>query len=223
MLLLASPAAAQMLPGIGGEDARRVVPDPAASPFNSLARVQTELGGRCTGALIGPATVLTAAHCLVSPRSRRMVQPGSVHVLLGYRMGSWVATSRVARYETGAWTVAAHGPTAGDWAVLTLETPLAGPVLPILPMPPVGTPVMLAGYQQDRPEVLLATIGCHIVTSGAVLVHDCAATRGASGAPLLAQGADGAWGIAGIAVSMAADRPIGLAVAATVARTAAKD
>ena len=63
---------------------------------------------------------------------------------------------------------------------------------------------MLAGYQQDRPEALLADTGCRALGPAArrahlpLLAHGCAGTRGASGAPLLARGRDGAWEVVGV-------------------------
>ena len=68
---------------------------------------------------------------------------------------------------------------------------------------------MLAGYQQDRPEALLADTGCRALglRRGArglpLLAHGCAGTRGASGAPLLARGRDGAWEVVGVVAAVA--------------------
>ncbi len=78
LLPQAPPAAAQpqaaaprvvppsVLPGLGPEDPRRPV-DGAEHPWASLGRVQREVGGRCTGALVGPRTVLIPIR--VSPDS----------------------------------------------------------------------------------------------------------------------------------------------------------
>ena len=89
-----------VLPGLGPQDRRRpVLPEDA--PWWSLVRVQLEVGGRCTGALVDPRIVLTAAHCLVSRRSGNLVQPGSLHVLLGYHLGQWQAHGRVASFAIG--------------------------------------------------------------------------------------------------------------------------
>jgi protease YdgD len=222
----APPAA--LLPGVGPDDPRRPV-DPTALPWRALARVQTELGGRCTGAMVAPDRVLTAAHCLVARRSMNFVQPGSVHVLLGYHLGQAVAVARVKAYARGPSYAPPGGPIGADWAVLTLERPIAPPdrVLPLLrDPPPPGTPVMLGGYQRDRPEVLMADTGCrltglrHPAGSLPTLLHDCAGTRGSSGAPLLARRPDGqGWGVIGVASASERDAARGQAVPAATIMT----
>ena len=212
-----------VLPGIGTADARRPV-DAQALPWRGLGRVQLEIGGRCTGALIGPRSVLTAAHCLVSPRTRELVQPGTVHFLLGYRLGDYVAHARVASFRIGpGYDATIGGPVASDWAVLTLEASMpAARVLPLLRAPPEPrSALLLGGDQQDRPELILADIACRVLGmvqdhGQPVLMHDCAGTRGSSGAPLLAQGPDGGWGVAGVASRVQRDIAIGQAVPAGV-------
>ncbi|MFC3124950.1 trypsin-like serine peptidase [Pseudoroseomonas globiformis] len=211
-----------MRPGVGEADPRHPV-SAGAVPWNALGRVQTELGGRCTGAMIAPDRVLTAAHCLVTPRTGRLVQPGSIHMMLGYDRGTWRGTSPVKRFLVApGFDPVRRGPPEADWAVLTLERKLGGTPLPLFrQMPPAGARLMLGGYQQDRREVLLADTDCHLLGSArgpggtALLRHGCAATRGASGGPLLVETAHGSWAILGVAVASFADRPAGLAVPAS--------
>jgi hypothetical protein len=66
-----------LLPGIGAVD-RRVAVDPTQQPWDAIAKVQTNIGTRCTGALIASGTVLTAAHCLYNRSTRALLQAGSL-------------------------------------------------------------------------------------------------------------------------------------------------
>jgi protease YdgD len=215
-----------ILPGLGGADPRQPV-DRNAEPWRALGRVQLEIGGRCTGALVAPRVVLTAAHCLVARRTGGLVRPGTLHFLLGYHLGRYVAHARVAAYTVGpGYDPAGTGPPSADWALLTLEQPLDTTPDRVLPLrrdlPPPRTPLMLGGYQQDRKEVLMADGACHLLglrrdaTGRPMLVHDCAGTRGVSGGPLLAQGEDGRWAVVGVASTAALDAARGAAVPAAV-------
>jgi protease YdgD len=167
----------------------------------------------------------------VAPRTGQLVQPGSVHFLLGYDRGRWTAHGRVAAFAVGpGYEPSGRGPASADWALLTLERPLPVPPERILPLlaggpPAPRTPLMLGGYQQDRPETLLADAECRALglrrdaAGRPMLIHDCAGTRGVSGAPLLARGPEGRWAVAGVASSVQLEMAMGAAVpAALVAR-----
>lgn len=186
-----------VLPGLGLGAVREAV-DAGQPPWRGVVRVQTEIGLQCTGALIGPRVVLTAAHCLFGRGTGRLVRPASIHVLAGFSHGEYAGHARAVSVEIGL---------DADWALLTLDAPLgtADRVLKlVLQRPAVGTPAMLGGYEQDRAQIIVADVACSIlgvVRSGDALLlhHSCAGTRGVSGAPLLVRIPGQGWGVVGIA------------------------
>lgn len=207
---VAAPVEKALLPGVGADDRRVPVPVGEA-PWRSLVRVQTNLGGRCTGAVVAPTRVLTAAHCLFNGRTRRFFPESSLHVLFGYERGDYSRHARVASVVTDpAYDPAALRPDpSADWAVLTLgePAPADAPPLPLSDRPAAaGTAAMLGGYSQDRAQILMADRACRIlgaIAQGAgagLIVHDCDATRGTSGGPLLVRAGDG-WAVAGVGVA----------------------
>jgi protease YdgD len=217
----AAAATLPLLPGVAASDRRKPV-DLQDGPWRWLVRVQTELGGRCTGVVVAPRVVETAAHCLFLSRTGNFIQPTSVHVLLGYRQGQYVAHARVARFVIpDGYDPRQEDRTAAlDRATLILSTPLPVPGggAPVAPPPPDGATVRLGGYGQDRDELAVADPDCRVVGRSAdgggrpLLAHDCEATRGTSGAPLLWQAPDGHWAAVGLQIEAAGDGAGGRAV-----------
>jgi protease YdgD len=201
---------------------RRVPVDPNEPPWNAIAKVQTNIGEHCSGVLIAPSVVLTAAHCLYNPRTRALLRPVSLHVLFGYQRANYRWHRAVARITVGPGFDGATGqPQPADWARLDLTEPVAPAPLPIAGgAGSAGMAVALAGYNQDRSQLLIADLACHVLRVVALpggarfLAHDCAATRGTSGAPLLTKNERG-WAVVGIniaagrAENLALDAPFG--------------
>lgn len=206
------------LPGIGADDPRAEV-EMTQPPWNAIVKVQTNLANSCTGALVAADIVLTAAHCLYNPRTRRMLQGGSLHVLFGYQRGDYASHHAVTRYVAGT---DRPNHTVADWALLDLAPgDESNDVVPLrLAETPVGPgdPVAMAGFSRDRKHVLLADRACHVTGTGPLVQHNCTGTFGSSGAPLLARRGP-RWEIVGVTAALASDGAK-LAVPASVLRAA---
>jgi protease YdgD len=217
LLALGTMAAAPPLPGIETPD-HRVAVDPDRPPWDAVVKVQTNVGTRCTGVLIAPATVLTAGHCLYNRLTRAFLEPGSLHVLFGYERGVWRLHLRVAGYQTGAGV---------DWARLDLAHAAPPAIVPLAlagQVPAPGAAVAIAGYNQDRGQLLMADLSCRITgfarwRNERLLLHDCSATRGTSGGPLLAR-RDGRWLVVGINIGASPAGNLALPATETMPRRA---
>jgi hypothetical protein len=97
-------------------------------PWSALGRVNAGGRGFCTGTLIGPSLVLTAARCLYDRVEGRWWAPGEIHFVAGYQRDRYLIHSGVAGTEVAPGFGAAAGTSlanaANDWALLALEAPI---------------------------------------------------------------------------------------------------
>ncbi len=202
------------VPGLGRNDTRRPVPADRA-PWNAVGEVETTAASRCSGTLVGPRTVLTAAHCLINADATALVPARDITFRIGGRTARGVALRSGSGFDTRL-----EQPWRSDWAVVTLDAPLGqGRALRVAHEPPSeGTALALPAWQHDRPGVLLADLGCRVVVfgtfgaQGMLVGHNCAGTLGSSGAPLLARAADGGFVVVGVQAKAALGQPLGVAV-----------
>jgi protease YdgD len=200
--------------GILSEKDRRVQIRSDQWPWSSLGRINVigrSTRGLCTGTLIAPRRVLTAAQCLFDNGMNDWVKPRSIHFLIGQERDKFLRHSIVdAFYIPPNFAYKLADRPRGDmidpnmirhnWAILTLRDEVPGTPVPMLAVDGTDLPSLegggefaLAGYADDREFVISIHRGCKIAIDASdpgVITHMCD-TLGQSGAPilLLSQGA----------------------------------
>ncbi len=186
-------------PGVFGKDDRKPV-DSRKAPWSSVGRVNVA-GYRkvrfCTGTLVAPDLVVTAAHCLVNEVSGRPFQPGSVHFVAGVKGDNYLAHSRARCMRFLGKPEFNRLPTLEsfltDVAIIALEKPMTlkpvsvdGDYVPV-----AASELIHPGYGRDDKYRLLAHRACR--PKGAkrgLMFTDCDTNHGGSGGPVLVRSGD---------------------------------
>lgn len=153
-----------------------------------------EIGGRafCTGALIAPDVVLTAAHCLYDSATGAQVPVRDIQFLAGWRNGRAAAYRRVRKavahpaynYQTQA------GPdrVRNDLALIELQHPIRNTTIEPFETdmkPAQGARVGVVSYAHDRSEAPSLQETCQVLSrQDGILVLSCGVDFGASGSPV---------------------------------------
>ncbi|MGR3758519.1 trypsin-like serine peptidase [Roseobacteraceae bacterium NS-SX3] len=170
--------------------------DPSASVrsmpgWEAVGRLNISGRNMCTGSLIAPDLVLTAAHCLYDQRSGRRVDPTTIRFeagLVGREARAARAVAKAVVHPQYRFRPAGNSQIGSDIAVLRLARPISSRQIRPLAMSwsaGRGDAVGVLSYnyvQSNRPSLEQP---CHVLArQSRTLVMSCRVDFGASGAPV---------------------------------------
>jgi V8-like Glu-specific endopeptidase len=165
-----------------------------AAAWEAVGRLDIGGTGFCTGALIAPRLVLTAAHCLFDSKTKKRIDHGEVQFLAGWRNGRAGAYRNIRRAVVHPDYVfdgdVSSERVRNDLALLEMERPILNTTIRpfetgVQPRP--GDTVSVVSYARDRSEAPSLQEVCKVLAQQeGVLVTSCSVDFGSSGAPIFA-------------------------------------
>jgi protease YdgD len=233
ILLSASSLGNELHANIFGDDDRVLVQQHGA-PWDAIGQVNIggyRSVGQCSGTLVAPDIVITAAHCVVDAWKAAPVPLHDIHFLPGLRGGSYLAhaTAKCLHFFPGYQPAdkAQSARAAEEYANVQQEgTDVVAIVLneklDLAPVP-VAKPAAVApglwltyaGYPADRRYMLSAHVGCRLLgvqSDPSLWLHDCDTQPASSGGPVLTK-VDGELQLAAVNIASGSEANIAVPIA----------
>jgi V8-like Glu-specific endopeptidase len=206
-----------------------------ASAIGVVAVARFSTGGTCTGTLVAPRVVLTAAHCLLN--GTEPISPASVHFLAGMNKGTPASSTAAERFIVAKdfvptlktkWTL---DRSPAVWALIVLKD--AVPAKPVavkamtreeLRAATLAGTISEIGYGEERRFSPTALRNCRadLGRDNRLLIVQCLANFGYSGSPILAD-INGIPAVVGIFSAFQEEERLTFAVAASQFEAAIRD
>lgn len=176
-------------------DLRRLTSLDEGKQWQAVGRINVGTTGFCTGALIAPDLVLTAAHCLFNAETGQRANDASVEFLAGWRDGRAAAYRGVRRsavHMDYVYKGQNHAQNAAtDLALIQLDQPIRHPsIRPFSTAQTVktGQEIQVVSYAKDRSDAPSLQEVCRVLTTDpGIYVTSCDVDFGSSGAPVFVE------------------------------------
>ena len=195
-----------LLPALAAAEGRKMLAAHQQYDWRSVGRLNFG-DAFCTGALVLPDVVVTAAHCLYAKRTGAVRLPERTHFVAGYRLRKYEGHQRASDFTIhprfALQDRAEASSVATDLALVRLEAPLSElKPFHVAAGLEKGDEVTIVSYGRDRPEIPSIQSPCAVEARfEAIAVLDCDVTYGVSGAPVFRR-LEGEWRIVAAVSSM---------------------